>query len=163
MATAHTIRFTPEEVAGKGEGLYSDLEVPGDFKATLTKVEDFDNRTRGGSFGWIFHYSVESNKGTTVPMKSYIALSDKARWKVREVLKAHQYPLEELLNLDPESLVGDTVGVHIDFGTDRDTGEKTQYRELQSFFKLPNSDQLELFSEPAAPVAEAGPPPAPAI
>lgn len=136
-ATARTIRFTDDDISGGGN--YDSLEVPNDYSATLTKVEDFDNRQKGGSFGWVFHYDIEG-----LAFRTWLSFKETARWKLTETLRAFGVELQVGdLQIDPEALVGMEVGAHVDFPPDyykaleQGLTPDRPYREIRWVFALP--------------------------
>lgn len=138
-ATARQINVTAEDLAGgQGGGAYAELEVPGDYEAILREVSDYDKRKEGKSWGWIFEYEVETPSGKMVTFKAWLSFGQNARWKLIEVLEAHDVDMSEgLNNVDPNALVDDVIGVHIDFPRDKETDEPTsEFRELRAFFPL---------------------------
>jgi len=134
VATARQIPITDDDLnptGNAGGGAYAELEVPGDFEAVLKAVEDYDKRAEGKSQGWIFKYGVETPLGREVSFDVYLSFGDNARWKLIADLEVG------LANIDPNSFVGDTIGVHIDFPRDKVTDEPTSYyREISSCFAL---------------------------
>lgn len=159
-ATARQIPVSTEDLESKGSGgggAYASIEVPGDYEAVLAKVEDYDKRGEGKSWGWVFYYSVETPDGKNVEFKTYISFGQNARWKLIEVMEAHDADLSEGLNeIDPNAFVGDTIGAHIDFPRDPDTDEPTsKYREIRSHFSLakpPTSDDVGDSAGPPAAI-----------
>ena len=145
-AKAMQISITEEDLKSAAGGAYAEIEVPGDYEVTLSKVEDYDNTGKGGSYGWIFHYDVDTPSGGVVPFRTWLAFSQAARWKLIEVLTAHDVDLDEGLNqVDPNMLVGEVVGCTIDFPRDKETGEPTsEFRELQSFWSLADEPDAEI-------------------
>jgi hypothetical protein len=142
-ATARQIPLTDEDIesSGGGGGAYAQIEVPGDYEAVLVMVEDYDKRSEGKSFGWKFEYQVETPSGTTVSFYSYLSFSENARWKLVEVLKAHEVDLSDGLNtVDPNELMGEAIGVHIDFPRDNDGKPTSKYREIALHFPLADEE-----------------------
>ena len=121
----------------------------------LKGVEDYDYSDRGKSRGWIFNYGVETPSGKNASFKVWLSFGKNARWKLIEVLEAHGFPLEEGINsVDPNSFIGDMVGVHIDFGTElNENGDEVQsaFREVQSVFDLAVQPELPLAEEEQEP------------
>lgn len=147
MATARRIEFESGDFS-TASGAYAELDVPGDYEAVLVKVDDYDYRDRGKSYGWIFIYEVETPSGNTVPFNVHLSFGKNARWKIAETYAAHGFDVKEgINNLDPDSLVGDVIGVHIDFGTEKDeNGQEvpSAYREIKSLFALADEPEGEL-------------------
>ena len=135
-ATARRLDFPTDVIEGTGNGgAYAELDVPGDFEATLRDVEDYDYRDRGKSFGWIFVYGVETPDGKEVPFKVWLSLGENARWKIHETLLAHGIVVESgPLDVDPNTLIGEMVGAHIDFD------EEEKYRQIETLFNLSEVD-----------------------
>ena len=132
-ATARTLRFTEEDLSS-GSGAYAELDVPCDVPVRLADVLDYDKRTQGKSYGWIFRYMAETPSGNEVKFDTYLSFGENARWKLVQVLRAHGVELEDIVELDPNDLIGDKLIGHIDFPRD-DNGEPTSdYRELQEVF-----------------------------
>lgn len=138
-ATARKIEIEAGDFS-TGSGAYAELDVPGDYEAVLSDVIDYDYRDRGKSFGWVFIYEVETPSGRAVPFNVHLSLGKNARWKIIEVAEAHGYEVEEgIINFDPNQFIGETVGVHLDFGTEKDENGNevpSAYREVQSVFAL---------------------------
>ena len=136
-ATARQIEFTEEDLAGSKGGAYAELDVPADYEMVLVSTEDYDKTAEKKSKGWLFKYDVETPSGTTVPFNVYLSFGKNARWKMVEVLEAHDLDLSEgVQGVDPASIEGDIVGGHIDYPRD-DEGEPTSnYREVQTVFSL---------------------------
>lgn len=145
-ATARQIPVSKSDLDGSGGGAYAELEVPGDYEAVLTDVKDYDKRAAGKSWGWIFTYSVETPSGGNVTFDNYLSFGENARWKLIQVFEAHQADLTEGLNeVDPNSLVGETVGAHIDFPRHDETDEPTsKFREIIQFFSLAAEPEEEV-------------------
>ena len=137
-ATARQIPVTDEDLAGtSGGGAYAELEVPGDFEAILRDVNDYDKRAEGKSYGWIFEYEVEAPSGAMLPFKIWLSFSQAARWKLVEVLEAHEVDLTAGLNdVDPNSLIDDVIGVTIDFPRDKEDNPTSDFREIRATFAL---------------------------
>lgn len=148
-ATARQIPISDKDLEGSGGGAYAELEVPGDYEAVLKDVEDYDFTKKGKSRGWIFIYEVETPSGQTVEFKSFASFGINARWKLVEILNAHEAELtggEEatLNNVDPNAFVGEIIGVHIDFPRDKETDEPTsKYREIKEHFSLTEAPEEE--------------------
>ncbi len=135
-ATARRIEFTAEDLSG-GDGAFVNIEVPGEYELTLTKVEDYDKRAEGKSHGWLFFYSLDTGAGIA-EFREYISFGENARWKLIQVLVAHDYPVElGLAELDPNSLVGDKIGALVDYPRDSAGAATSKYRELIRTFALP--------------------------
>lgn len=132
-ATARQISFTQEDLAASGGGLFATMEVPGDYEATLSDVDDYKTEK---SQGWVFLYDVVTASGATVELKVWVSFSTAARWKLIEVLEAHDANLEEGLdNIDPNAFIGDVVGVTVDYP--RKGGVPTsKYREIRAVYAL---------------------------
>jgi hypothetical protein len=145
-ATARQFDIPQEDLDndGGGGGAYAEIEVPGDYEVTLVDVEDYDKRSEGKSFGWVWTYEAETPSGKTVPFRTWTAFSPAARWKLIEVLEAHGVDIEAGINsVDPNDFIGDVVGATIDFPRDKEEVPTSDFRELRSLFALA-----------AAPVAE---------
>ncbi len=155
-ATARQIPVTEEDLAGGQGGSYAELDVPGDYEAVLVDVEDYDKRKENKSYGWVFKYEVETPSGSTVPFNTYCSFSQNARWKLMEVLKAHDADLElGINNVDPNALIGDVIGVTIDFPRDKTTDEPTSdYREIRAHFSLSEPPEEEASEEEILEYAE---------
>ena len=146
-ATARQIPVTEEDLESQGGGAYAELVVPDDYEAVLVEVSDYDKTKQGKSRGWIFEYEVETPSGKAVSFKSWLSFGQNARWKLIEVLEAHEVDLSVgLNNVDPNALVDDVIGVHIDFPRDKETDEPTSpYREIKQHFSLaevPETDDI---------------------
>ncbi len=151
-ATVITATPTADQLPSGG-GLYNEIEVPGDYEVRLETIEDYDKGE--GRKGWVFTYSCETSSGGFVEFKEFLSFSEKARWKIFEVFEAHGSTSEEgtTRELDPNALVGSTVGAFIDFPRDKTTGEATsQYREIVKIFTLADAPGTP---SPVALVAEA--------
>ena len=138
-ATARQIPVSKDDLdsAGGGGGAYAEIAVPADYEGVLTDVEDYDKRKDGKSWGWLFKYEVETPSGKGVPFHSYLSFGDNARWKLIEVLKAHDVDLTDgLNNVDPNALIGEVIGLSIDFPRDDDGNPTSKYREITLHFPL---------------------------
>ena len=147
-ATARKLEIDQSDFDSTGGGAYAELEVPADYEATLSDVEDYDYTDRGKSRGWIFHYGVETPSGSTATFKTWLSFNKNARWKLIEVLEAHGFPIEEGINsVDPNQFIGEVVGVHLDFGTEKDENGNevpSAFREIKSIFNLVDEPELPL-------------------
>ena len=152
-ATARQIPITEEDLApSEGGGAYAELEVPNDYEAVLKEVSDYDKTKQGKSKGWVFEYDVETPSGNAVTFKTWLSFGQNARWKLIQVLEAHDVDLSAGLNeVDPNALIGDVVGVHIDFPRDPETDEPTsKYREIRQHFSLASLPDEEAVAEVVA-------------
>lgn len=132
-AQARQIPLTDEDLAASGGGLYATMEVPADYEVTLVDVDDYKTVK---SQGWVFSYDVELETGT-VGFKVFLSFSTKARWKIIEVLEAHDVNLELGLNdVDPNAFIGDVVGAWIDFPRDKDKVPTSRFREIRRIYPL---------------------------
>lgn len=144
MATARMLNFSKEDLAGSAHMDITDEMVPYETVATLTKVEDYDKTAEGKSYGWIFTYSAETPAGRTAPYREWLAQTDGAKWKTIQVLEAHEYEMEEGQQLfDPESLLGEVVGVIIDYPRDRQGEPQGDFKEIVKYFPLVGEPQPE--------------------
>ena len=139
-ATAKELVFTDDDLSTEGgsAGAYAAIDVPGDYEMELLSVEDYDKRSENKSYGWVFTYGLDEGGGLA-EFRMWLSFGSSARWKLSEVLTAHGITLEPGvgLNLDPESLIGDNVGGHIDYPRDKVTDKPTsQYREIRQVFAL---------------------------
>ncbi|MBW1942614.1 MAG: hypothetical protein JRJ51_07250 [Deltaproteobacteria bacterium] len=130
-ATARRLEF--DEDAAAGSGNWGAIQVPAQYPATLKSVEDYDN---GNTNGWIFTYEIGDTGLTT---KTWITLSSKkALWYLVKVCEAHDYPIDVgLMEVDPNALIGDTVGILLDFDRDSDGEPTGTFRNIQDLFPLP--------------------------
>ena len=152
-ATARAIEITAEDLESTGGSSdYEKLEVPNDYYATVTKVEDYDNSSKGGSHGWVWFFDIEG-----LEFRIYTAFSKKARWKLVEVLESLDIDLSEgIADIDPNAFVGDVVGAHVDFPKDYyealelGVTPERSYREIRWTFKPPSGES------PAETVAAQG-------
>lgn len=144
MATARDLTYTDKELAdasapsGGGGGAYAAIEVPGDFSAILRRVDDYDKRDAGKTHGWVFYYGVDGGGGEA-EFRVWLSFGGNASWKMIEVLAAHGIQMEPgvKINIDPESLINDEVGVHVDYPRDKVTNNPTStYREIRQVFPL---------------------------
>jgi hypothetical protein len=114
-ATAAQFLITDEQLEAANGASYASLEVPGDYEARLVRIEDYDNRSKGRSHGWIAYFSIEG-----LEFRTWIAHSDAARWKLIEFTHAFRPGFFEDRNPDgtskpvnPNEFVGETVGAHV--------------------------------------------------
>jgi hypothetical protein len=134
-ATARILKFTEEDLEGSGGGAYAELDVPCDVPIRLREVSDYDKRSEGKTWGWVFTYAAETPSGKEVDFRVWLSFGDNARWKLREILEAHGVALEAgNLELDPEDLVGDELMGHIDFPRDNQGEPTSEFRELQTIY-----------------------------
>ena len=122
-ATPAAFMVTDEDLESAGAPSYDAIEVPGDYEATLTAVEDYDKRDKGGSHGWIFTYRIMG-----LPFKMWVAHSPASRWKLIEVVHAHAPGFFDVRDADgaskpvnPDAFVGSTVGAHVVLDSELDT------------------------------------------
>ncbi len=146
---AEAITFTPtaDDMPRSG-GLYSEIEVPGDYEVVLRDVDSYDKGE--GRRGWIFLYDCETPSGGTVEFKWFLSFNQKARWKITETFATHGQVIEEgqPQAFDPNALIGTMVGAHIDFDRD-DNGEPSNpYRAIQRIFPLVDAPAEEEASTP---------------
>lgn len=134
MATARVLKFTEDDLAGGG-GAYAELDVPCDVPVRLSKVADYDKRSEGKSWGWVFYYMAETPSGNEVEFRTYLSFGENARWKLKEVLEAHGVQLVAgNLEIDPEELIDDVLVGHIDFPRNKAGEPTSEYRELQAVY-----------------------------
>lgn len=133
MATARKFEITDKDLAGDGGGGFGALEVPMDYEALLVRVDDYDYRDRGKSWGWVWHFEIED-----LPFKVFTAFGTNARWKLIETVQVFDALVTGINEVDPDSYVGMTVGAHVDFDTPADEwdGQSTRYREIKYLFPL---------------------------
>lgn len=162
-ATARQIPLSKDQLEGDGGGAYASIEVPGDYEVVLKEVSDYDYRAKGKSYGWLFVYDCETPTGGSVPFNMYLSFGENARWKLVEVLRAHGVDLSEGMNsVDPNALVGEVVGAHIDFPRNDDGEPTSKYREITEVFSLveqPEPVAVEAVEGPATVQAEPAPSP----
>jgi len=149
MATARRIEVTAEDLERKpGGGSYGNLEVPADYEAQLVSVEDYDKRSVGKSFGWIWNFDIEG-----LPFRVYTSFSLPARWKLIEVVSAFA-PSQinpGINDIDPATYVGMTVGAHVDFDVSEEKwdGTSPRYREIKYVFPLVDLQDPNFVQPPA--------------
>lgn len=156
-ATPRKIRFTAKDLEGAPKntgGTWSEIEVGYDYELTLADVEDYDYRDRDKSMGWIFLYHVETSTGPC-EFKVFLALtSEGARWKLGDIMKAHELgPEIGVEDFDPNSIVGTKIGGHIEYGKDRD-GTESRFREITAFFPLVDAPEPVVEAGAATPAPE---------
>lgn len=136
-ATARKLDITKEDLSGGSGGAFAELEVPNDYEAVLASVEDYDYTARGKSMGWLFTFNIPTPSGKEVALTQHVAFTPDSRWKLVSILDAFGIDLSEGVNdVDPNSVVGMPVGVHIDFPRDDDGEPTSKYREIQDVFSL---------------------------
>lgn len=137
-ATARQLDIPQEDLdSSGGAGAYAEIEVPGDYEVTLIDVEDYDKRSEGKSYGWVWTYEVETPSGNAVPFRTWTSFSKAARWKLIELLEAHGVDIEAGINdVDPNDFIGDVVGATIDFPRDKDDEPTSDFREIRFLFAL---------------------------
>ncbi len=141
MATAREFDVSAGDASAAGAA-YDQLEVPGDYEAQLQSVEDYDKTGSGGSHGWVWTFVVEG-----LPFKEWTSFSTGARWKLLELVEAMGHDVEEgLLEVNPNSFVGSTIGVSLDWDPPDASWDGTapRYRRIAKFFRL-----VELEDTPA--------------
>lgn len=151
-ATARQIPITEEQLASASSGpkdsaAYSAIVVPGDYVATLKDVQDYDFRSRGKSFGWLFLFDIMGCE-----FKEYVSFSEEARWKLIQVWDSlGGDPEIGVNNMDPNILIGREAGAHVDWQTDPTLlGENdVNYREIKYLFPItlvePVAEEVEKF------------------
>ena len=139
-ATPRRLEVTAKDLEGKPEfsgGTYAEIDVPDDYEIFLADVSDYDKRDEGKTHGWEFLYQIETSTGPA-DFRVFLSLSKSARWKIIEVFAAHGIDLEVvgIHDADPNAIVGETIGGHVDFPRDKDGEPSSTYREIQAFFPL---------------------------
>jgi hypothetical protein len=136
-ATARVLNISAEEIAQAGQqrtqGTWAEIEVPGDYEATLADVNDFISKS--GNPGWKFTYHVQTSTGP-VELHEWITFQESIKWKMANLVKAHGITRGIDSSFQPGQLIGDTVGLSIGWQMDRVTGEPTTYREIKAIFSL---------------------------
>ena len=137
----------PENLVGSGSrgggqgGEYAKLEVPEDYVAICTAVDEYQKNNKPA--GWKIDYEVEGLKFTW-----FLSWSEKARWKIVQTFEAHGFDLSGgVAELDPNLLVGGEVGTRIDLDDDE------KYREMKYVFSLEGIEVEEVDPEDIAPPA----------
>lgn len=122
--------------SGGGGGMYSLIEVPGDYAGTITDVEDYKTER---SKGWKLHIDILGCN-----FNVWLSLSEAARWKIEELLAAlgHLVQDGDIEAVDPNSWIGQQVGCAVDLD---DSG---RYREIHNFFFL-DDEEDEVTPPPA--------------
>lgn len=156
-ATPRKLKITAKDLEGPPAitgGTYSEIPTPSDQELYLADVNDYDKRPEKGH-GWVFSYHVETSTGPC-NFDVYLSFSESARWKIVDVFAAHGVDIGEvgIANADPNALIGDTIGGHIDFPRDADDEPTSTYREIQDFFDLADPPEEVEADEP---VAQGGP------
>lgn len=138
-ATPARLRMTGSAAkSGGGGGMYSLIEVPGDYEGTITDVEDYKTER---SRGWKLHIDI-----LDCNFFVWLSHSEAARWKIEEVLSALGQLFEDgdIEAVDPNSWIGQTVGCAVDMD------ESGRYREIKTLFQLEDEED----SVPPPPVME---------
>lgn len=154
-ATPITATPTAEQMPQQGGGLYTEIEVPGDYEVVLREVDDYDKGENRK--GWVFLYDCETPSGGSVEFKFWLSFSQASRWKIFEVFAAHGQTVNEGVEnaFNPNAIIGTKVGAHIDFPRDKVTGEATsQYRGIERIFALVDAPAEEATPQPVALEAE---------
>ncbi len=146
-ATPKTFEFTAkdfEKKDGSSGGLYSLIDVPADYPATLVDVNDYKSKTEG----WKWTFEIMGCE-----FDVHTAWTKASRWKIGEMMEAFGYdPVLGIAAFDPNPYIGTTIGAHVDWQYDPaslDEGE-ANYREIKYCFPL----------EDSVPAVPATPPPA---
>lgn len=124
-ATPARLRMTGSAAkSGGGGGMYSLIEVPGDYVGTVTDVEDYKTER---SRGWKLHIDILGCN-----FNVWLSHSEAARWKIEEFLAAlgNVFETGDIEAVDPNSWIGLQVGCSVDLPPEG------KYREIQSFFPL---------------------------
>lgn len=128
---------------------YGRLEVPCDLVVELVSVETYDNRSKGGSHGWLWKFETKGNpngEADGLGFRVWTSLSEKARWKLEETLAAlGDTDLgEESFHQPPVHLIRQKAYAHIDYPSDyyraKEDGmeyEKRLYRNIEKLTPLP--------------------------
>lgn len=144
MATARTIEFTTEDLESSGN---YNIE-PGVYDLKLTRVKD--HMSKAGNPGWKWTFTVLKG-GATFDL--YTVFTQKARWKLVEVLTALGWePSEGLESVDPDLYVGVEVSGDIQYQKEDEFSASMEgqprYLELARIYRkvdksdLPDFDQL---------------------
>lgn len=141
-ATPRNIPITPEDVEaaqrGPSEYSYADIEVPGDYVATLVDVND--HITDNGE-SWKFTFEIMG-----CPFDEYTSFNKNARWKLMQVVQALGFPIEQeesLADFDPNAYIGTDVGATVDWQHDIETHDGPNYREIKQLYSLDGVDVVE--------------------
>lgn len=125
-ATVTQFVITEDQMASAGGGSYATLEVPQDYTAVLSKIEDYNKTDAGKGKGWKATFRVEG-----LPFDYYISHSDAARWKLIEFVHAFSPGFfDERADdgttrpVDVNRFVGQTVGAHVILDESMDTPRK---------------------------------------
>jgi hypothetical protein len=136
-ATARVLNISAEEIAQAGQpraqGTWAEIEVPGDYEATLADVNDFVSKA--GHPGWKFTYQLPTSTGP-VELHEWVTFQDSVKWKLSDILKAHGITGGINTSFQPGQLIGDVVGLSVGWQMDKVTGEPTTYREIKAIFSL---------------------------
>lgn len=103
---------------------YADIDVPADYEAELTKVEDYGPEENPK--GWILTFRLEG-----LPFKFWVPFSDAARWKLVDTVRAFdptffdvRTETGETRPINMNEYVGRVVGAHVVLDTELDTPRK---------------------------------------
>lgn len=149
-ATARQINITEDQavsaVGVRDTGTYSAIQVPADYVATLKDVQDYDYRSRDKSHGWLFVFNIMGCE-----FKEHVSFSENARWKLIQVIESLGGDISVgINNLDPNLLIGNEAGAHVDWQKDPSTLSENEvnYREIKYVFSVPSDEaptDLEVF------------------
>lgn len=123
-ASAKAFIVTDEQLESAGGGAsYADIEVPGDYEAVLSSIDDYGTNN---SSGWVATFRIEG-----LPFKYWIPHSEAARWKLIEFVEAFRPGFFNERDergatapIDPNTFVGELVGAHVVLDDELDTPRK---------------------------------------
>lgn len=136
MATARIFHFTEEDLNRSGGGAYAEFDVPCEAPVRLDKVEDYDKREQGKTWGWIFYYTATTPSGKELEFRMWLPFTDKSRWKLVETLEAHGVPIEGDQGVDPQDLIGDELIALIDFPRNKQGEPTSDFREIRKLYPI---------------------------
>ena len=151
----------PNQVRGKGNGQFTEVEVPADYEVVLESFETYDKTDVGKTKGWIFNYSCEYAPGKSVIFDLYLAHTDAGLWKIVEVFDAHGSPSEDGVERDynPNEILGTMAAAFVDFPRDKAGQPTSTYRGIERVYALPHDDEIEALVPAATPEPVAIPEP----
>lgn len=145
-ATKRKVDFT--NVKDEGANFRPRHKPEGDYQATIVEVND--HTSNNGGEMWLFTIKLDGDERSSYPV--YAGQDDKNAWKIRKMFIAAGIPVpKKLVLVDPNKLVGKTVGVFLE----DDEYEGRMRSKIQDFMPVDDiqggdeDDDEEVYDKPA--------------
>jgi hypothetical protein len=145
-ATKRKVDFS--NVKEEGANFRPRHKPEGDYTATIVNVDD--HTSNNGGEMWLFTVKVDGDERSSYPV--YAGQDEKNAWKIRKMFIAAGIPVpKKLVMVDPNKLVGKTVGVFLE----DDEYEGRMRSKVQDFMPVDDvqggdeDDEEEVYEKPA--------------